>query len=419
MPLSDKDARLRQLLGTALDRLHGERLGVAVSGGGDSLALLYLLSEHLGADGTRLCAVTVDHGLRPDSEAEAVAVGTHCRDLHISHTILKWEGWTGEGNLQDQARRARQSLIADWAKERGIGVVLLGHTADDQAETVLMRLARASGVDGLSAMDAESHRGGLIWSRPLLDARRGELRDYLSRRGVEWIDDPSNQDMRFDRIKARHAMVALSELGIDTQSLCQVADNMRAAREALQVQTRMAAESIAELDAGDVLFDRTALLAQPSEIVRRLLVHALNWVSSAEYGPRRAPVQELIDAVREGRDFTLHGCQIIVRKAQVRVTREWQAVRNEITSADELWDQKWRLFGPENKSLSVRALGSAGLADCPDWRETGRPRATLIASPSVWRGEELVAAPLAGLANGWAAELVLPPNHFLTSVLSH
>ena len=124
-------------------------VAVAVSGGGDSVALLLLLQE----TGARpLAAVTVDHGLRPESAAEAAAVAALCSARGIAHTLLRWEEPAGAGNLQARAREARRRLIGDWARGRGIGAVALGHTLDDQAETFLLRLARGSGVDGLSGM---------------------------------------------------------------------------------------------------------------------------------------------------------------------------------------------------------------------------------------------------------------------------
>lgn len=123
-------------------------LGIAVSGGSDSVGLM----RAAVAAGLKPQIVTVDHGLRPESRAEAEGVAEAAQLLGLSHDILKWTGWSGRGNLQDAARRARQRLIGAWAAEREIPVVALGHTQDDQAETVLMRLSRASGVDGLSAM---------------------------------------------------------------------------------------------------------------------------------------------------------------------------------------------------------------------------------------------------------------------------
>lgn len=419
MPLSGNADLPLEVLDEALSRESIDRLGIAVSGGGDSVALLHLAAESASRSALPISAVTVDHGLRPESAAEARSVAECCKSLGVDHTTLLWHGWDGVGNLQDQARRARYRLMAEWARAEGVAAIALAHTSDDQAETFLMRLARGAGVDGLSGMAERREAYGIVWLRPLLQVGRQELRDYLSRRDIGWSDDPSNDDRRFDRIKARQALATLAPLGIDARSLSAVASNLRDARSALERQTRSAGESIATIDVGDVVLDRAGLEAQPAEITRRLLVHAIKWVCSAEYGPRGASLADAQVALSNDTDVTLHGCRLLASKSQIRVTREFHAVKDETAAVGALWDRRWRVFGKENKDLTVRALGDEGLRHCPDWRQAGHPRISLLATPALWRGEHLVAAPLAGKAEGWTAELVHPANHFLGTMISH
>jgi tRNA(Ile)-lysidine synthase len=390
-------------------------LGLAVSGGGDSVALLLLALDA----GLQVRAVTVDHGLRPEAAAEAAWVSRLCAGLGVPHDILQWRGWDGSGNLQDQARRARLSLIADWARAAGLGAVALGHTQDDQAETVLMRLARRAGVDGLSAMTGRRRALGMIWLRPLLWVSRDDLRADLRARGQAWIEDPSNDMLRFDRVKARQALAHLAPLGMTPAVLAGVADQMRSARTALDHQTEVAARQIARIEGGDVVMDRTGFQEQPFEIRRRLLVGALGWVGSADYGPRAASVRALLAAIGAGRGGTLSGCRVTLRRTTLRVAREWQAVRGTAAAPGQLWDRRWLVTGPEFKGLEVRALGEAGLCAVGDWRRSGLPRATLLASPSVWRDEVLVAAPLVRNAPGWTARLADGADGFFLSLLSH
>jgi tRNA(Ile)-lysidine synthase len=390
-------------------------LGLAVSGGGDSVALLLLARDA----GLQLRAVTVDHGLRPEAAAEAAWVGRLCAGLGVPHDILQWRGWDGAGNLQDRARRARLSLIADWARAAGLGAVALGHTLDDQAETVLMRLARRAGVDGLSAMSGRRRAQGIIWLRPLLSVSRNDLRSYLRARGQAWIEDPSNDALRFDRVKARRALAQLAPLGITPAVLAGVADQMRLARTALEQQTEAAARQIARIEGGDVVMDRTGFQDLPAEIRRRLLVGALGWVGSADYGPRAASVQALLAAVAAGRGGTLAGCRVSLRGPALRVTREWQAVRATVAAPGQIWDRRWHVCGPDFNGLDVRALGGAGLSAAGDWRKTGLPRATLLASPSVWRAGVLIAAPLVCARSGWTARLAGGADGFFLSLLSH
>lgn len=395
------------------------RLGVAVSGGGDSVALLHLLADAFRDPPAEVFAATVDHGLRPDSGDEARIVGRLCESLGIGHATLRWTGWSGEGNLQDQARRARYRLLTDWARAREIPVLAIGHTADDQAETVLMRLARASGVTGLSAMPARRELNTVTLVRPLLGVTRAELRNYLRSRNIAWSDDPSNSDDRFDRIKARRALPYLQAMGITAGTLAEVAANMSRARAALDHCTAQAGRNFAGFDAGDVVLDRRAFDDLPDELARRLVLRSVAWISGAEYPPRRIAVGLALSAIKSGKDSQLDGCLLLCRDAEIRICREAAAVRDQVAPADGIWDGRWRLHGPAASGARIRALGLSGIEQCPDWRDTGRPRAALLASPSAWDGDVLLAAPLAGLPNGWRAELLRGEEEFYEAFLTH
>lgn len=394
-------------------------LGLAVSGGGDSMALLHLAAEA----GIATRAVTVDHGLRPEAADEARAVARVCAGLGVPHDILRWEGWDGRGNLMDQARRARLRLIAGWARGAGLEAVALGHTRDDVAETFLMRLARGAGVDGLAAMQAVRRAEGMVWLRPLLGIGREELRADLRRRGASWIEDPSNDNPAFDRVRMRQAMESLAALGLRPERLADVAGHLAEVRDALDLQLREAAGRLARVDRGDVVL-APAALELPPEILRRLLRAALQWVASAEYGPRGPALGEAMRRVSDGTTVTLHGCRLAPRREGLWIGREWQAVRSVVAAVGERWDGRWELQAPggadfSTDGLEIRALGPDGLARCPDWRATGLPRPSLLAAPSVWRGDALVAASLAGLSNGWTAVAHPLQNGDFLSLLSH
>ena len=374
-------------------------LGVAVSGGSDSLGLLHLLSD---LSGRRLHVVTVDHGLRPTSAGEALHVERIAEALGHRHTTLTWAGWDGKGNLQDQARRTRYSMMADWAKGLGLDAIALGHTMDDQAETFLMRLGREAGVDGLSAMEARFERFGMNFVRPLLFCRREALRDMLAARGVTWVEDPSNDDETFDRVRARRAVEALVPLGLTADKLAGASANLASARGALDSYGEKFIRAHVKSTGGDLTFDRTAFQGEPPETRRRLLAAALRFISSAPYPPRRAALDEALEAVAEPRNTALHGCRVLASDMMVRITREHAAIASLTTPTAAAWDLRWRLEGPHAPGLSIRPLGEA-MAQVPTWRDTKLPRATLLASPAIWRGETLVAAPVAGLSEGWIA----------------
>ena len=391
------------------DRHPARRIGVAVSGGSDSLGLLHLLDEQTSA---ALHVATVDHGLRPTSAGEALHVARIAESMGHSHDTLDWGGWDGRGNLQDQARRTRYTLLADWAAAKGLDAVALGHTMDDQAETLLMRLSREAGVDGLSAMAERMTRHGTRFDRPLLRVRRADLRDLLARRGVTWVEDPSNEDETFDRVRARQAMEVLAPLGLGAAALAQAASHLDEARRALaEIAVRFARRHVTDA-AGDLILDRTAFRAEPSEIARRLLGQALRWVATADYPPRRAALDAALRAVADRENTALHGCRVLVSDMTIRVVREHAAVVGERRAPGALWDGRWRVEGPvpRGRTFEIRALGEA-VSACPDWRSTKLPRATLLASPAVFDRDTLIAAPVAAFPEGWRADFA-PPLKF-------
>ena len=394
-------------------------IGVAVSGGSDSLALLTLLKDWRDAGGPQVCAVTVDHRLRPEAADEAAQVARQCQSWDIPHDTLHWTGWDGQGNLADQARRARYRLMAQWAVQRGVQVIALGHTADDQAETFLMRLTREAGLDGLSAMAERWQQDGVSFARPVLGVTREELRDVLRARGLVWADDPSNADPAYARVRARQVLATLAPLDIDGATLAHVARNLGEARAALNAVVARAAQEVAQIEHGDVLLRRAALIAHPPEIARRLVQAALMWISGADYPPRGAAMTRLMHDIADGQSPTLHGCRLITRTDSLRITREEAAVAGIRVPAGDVWDGRWHLTGPDMEGITIAALGEAALGLCPDRQETGLPAASLCASPAAWRGETLVAAPLAGLENGWSARMVRSENHDFAALLSH
>jgi len=395
------------------------RIGVAISGGSDSTALLVKMANWAVGRGITVFAATVDHGLRPEAASEAQQVAGLCATLGIAHMILPWRGWDGRGNLQDQARQARHLLLSDWAHSAEIETIALGHSLNDQAETVMLRLMRGSGVDGLAGMASGVTRSNIRWIRPLLGTSRQDIRDELTDQGIAWSDDPSNQDIGFERIKVRKLM---RELDISNTGLAETAGRMQRAREALEIETHQTASAIAEVTlAGDVEFDRVKFFETPEEIRQRLLAHALKWVASNAYRPRLDGLLRVMKSLVAGNKATLAGCVCeITKSGKIRVSREPASVSGVNCQITEIWDGRWAIYSKDSQpELSIAALTENGLAHCPDWRATGLSRSSLLSSPAIWRDKELIAAPAAGLANGWTAELTQGSAHFFTSILTH
>lgn len=382
--IRDPAARIR----SALDRLAGDlpALGLAVSGGGDSIALMHVAAEW--AQGRRIMVATVDHGLRDGSAAEAEEVARAARALGLSHAVLLWRRDTQVGNLMAQARDARLRLLSGWARRNDLPAVALGHTADDLAETLLMRLARGSGVDGLSAMAEWRDAFDMRWLRPMLGAGRAELRDWLTARDITWVDDPTNDNADFDRIRARQAIAAL---GLEVSGLARSAAHIADARDALADYAALLSADT-QVDRGSLILPRGPLRDAPPEIRRRILVAACRWVTGADYPPRRATLVHALDAMLAQGRVTLDGAMISPTGGGLRVTREAAAALRTGPTRDQVWDRRWRVRGLA-PGQAVAALGTELLARL-SWRDSGLLRDEAAASPGIWQDGQLIAAPL-------------------------
>lgn len=273
---------------------HRELYGVAVSGGGDSMALLDLMHQLLPR---QVQAATVDHGLRAASADEAALVGAHCAALGVAWTCLR-PPHAIKGSVQAEARLARYALLERWRRDEGIGFLLTAHHADDQLETLVMRLNRASGVGGMAGI---RRRQGRIL-RPLLDWRRAELAQWLHARSVPHVEDPSNADPRFDRARLRLQLGQQDWL--DPLAATRSAAWLDQADQALDW---MVGQAIARWpNAADPAIIRDE--AYPDELFRRIILHrllahqpglsvrgiALDGVMAAMRGGRRAMVGALL-----------------------------------------------------------------------------------------------------------------------------
>mgnify|MGYP006423228537 CR=1 FL=1 len=406
--------------------LAGRRPGdlvLAVSGGGDSTALMHLAAEWAGsrpAGAGRLAALTVDHGLRPEAAAEAAMVARAARRLSIDHDVVTWREHEARGNLQGAARAARYRLMGDWARRAGRSAVVLAHTQDDQAETVLMALARAAGVDGLSAMAPVTEARGIAWLRPFLGVGRGALREMLSARDAGWAEDPGNDDPRQERVRARRALAHLAPLGLDAPALAGTAGRMRTARAALEHGALALARRAVRLEAGDVMLDEPALADAPEELARRVMADAVWFVSGAESPPRGRALSGARARLTGGGRTTLAGCLLTAGRGILRITREYAAIADLACPADAPWDGRWRLEGPAApEDARLAALGPEGLHALGDAGTAPRPAASLVAEPALWRGTSLLAAPLATGRGEWRITRLPGPGHLIARIGAH
>ncbi|WP_310468855.1 tRNA lysidine(34) synthetase TilS [Sphingomonas sp.] len=281
----------------------GARLGVAVSGGPDSLALLLLATA---ARPGAVEAATVDHGLRPAARAEAEQVGAICGQLGVPHRTLAID-WSDPpaANLQARARAARYAALGEWAQERALAAVATAHHLDDQAETLLMRLARGSGVGGLAGVQAKRQLcEGVMLVRPLLGWRRAELGEIVAAARLEPVDDPSNRDDRFDRTRVR-ALLADTEW-LDPTRLAAAAGHLRDAEQALEWAASRELAQRRSIEGETLVLDPAGL---PRDLRRRLLLAGIAALGGEE--PPGPKLTAALDALDAGATTTLAGLKLV------------------------------------------------------------------------------------------------------------
>jgi tRNA(Ile)-lysidine synthase len=262
------------------DLVHAPALVLAVSGGPDSTALLVLAARWRAAlkRGPRLLAVTIDHGLRPGSAGEARSVKRLATRLGVRHRTLRWTGPKPKTGLPEAARAVRYSLLAAAARAASAMHVLTAHTLDDQAETVLIRMARGSGPSGLCAMARETPLEGLALVRPLLDLPKARLIATLEAIGIAFADDPSNRDPRFTRSRLRGSMPLLAGEGLDAPRIALLARRLRRVEETIEFAVDAAAAVLADgawTGEGQIALDAEKFCRLPAEVGLRLLGRAI------------------------------------------------------------------------------------------------------------------------------------------------
>ncbi|MFZ1813982.1 MAG: tRNA lysidine(34) synthetase TilS [Rhizobiaceae bacterium] len=388
---------------------------VAVSGGSDSLALLLLAHAWAQEKDITLHAVTVDHGLRPESAAEAAFVASICDALDVDHTTLGWEGVKPQSGISDAARRARYNLIEEFALDIGCDMILAAHTSDDQAETVYMRLKRellesarnlseetdteqdsglrqattvslGRGMAGMSRISLLP--GGTVLVRPLLGVTRKALRDYLSSFPQSWIEDPTNDDEAYERVRVRKLLASQPGRKKDILAFTSLMARMRGV---LSRDTAMLLEIAAGVTPGPVY---TVQLAKLSLAPRPVALHALQVLiavaGGGEHLPSRASLETLAAALIDGRQArgTIGGV-VIERSGDVlRLFRELRNLRSMHIAAGEtaIWDGRLEIINSGNRSIHVAPLTRRGLADLETERgklPNTRPRAALLSTPVI------------------------------------
>jgi tRNA(Ile)-lysidine synthase len=389
----------------ALPALGGaSRVAVAVSGGADSMALALLVKDWAAPRGVTVTALTVDHGLRPEAAAEAAAVGGWMAARDIPHQVLVWRD-RPRGNLQAEARRARYGLLENWCAVNDVPVLLLAHHLEDQAETVLLRLGRGSGVYGLAGMALESAPawpGAPARLRPLLGIAKARLAATLHVAAQSWIEDPSNRNPAFARVRVRGVWSQLAPLGITPERIARTARQMARARDALDAEAHAAIAAAGRFgDGGWCILALAPLRAAHEEVGLRALALLLMAVGGGEYAPRMERLERLWRSLRTGapETATLAGCRVASSGESVLMTRETRGVQGPLALGGraQVWDGRFLAAG---RGLTLDRLRPGAMTvlrgAVPDSVLRRVPAAARPVLPALYDGEGLLAVPAFG-----------------------
>ena len=305
-------------------------IACACSGGIDSMAMTFLLSQQ-----QNIIALIVDHSLRKESKHEAERASQILDKLGIKNEILTYKGKKPQSNIQEEARKLRYKLLTDYCKKHKITTLATAHNAEDNAETFLLRLARGSGVDGLSAIAAESKIDGLKIIRPVLSKTRQELKKILTENKIKWVEDPTNATDKYRRNKLRHALSKVEDGELITKRINETAGNLARVRDYLQTQTELALRHCEEVQCTDVAIQKKAgllrsarndsatlnfekLLTFHEEIQFRVLNSIITKLSPLDERPRFESLKRLKSELEKGKTRTLAG--LIFRPKQGKIT---------------------------------------------------------------------------------------------------
>lgn len=397
----------------------GAPVAVAVSGGPDSMALALLAGDWAAeaartGDNGDIHFLTFDHGLRRESAGEARQTGAWLAAKGLAHHILCWPQTLPKpaSDVQAAARKARYAALEAWCVAHDVQFLLLAHHLEDQAETLLMRLARGSGVDGLSAMAMSAppvtRQDEPRLVRPLLNTPKARLVATLEARGQQWIEDPSNRDRSYLRVQARELLRDMPLDGLTPERLAATARRMARVREVLDDQTsRLLDASMTLSDEGYARLDPALLIdaAEHEEIVLRVLSRLISSIGGRAYPPRLEGVERLLVDMKSG-DFTgatLAGClfaPLDSGKNLLLVAREAGTTdaRQDITPGETVhWDGRFVVALDGGIGGNIAALGEAGWRELlelwPGARKTALPHAARLALPTLWVDGEIRSVP--------------------------
>ncbi|MEI8295525.1 MAG: tRNA lysidine(34) synthetase TilS [Alphaproteobacteria bacterium] len=390
-------------------------LAVACSGGPDSMALTLLLHAWAQTHGRQVVALTVDHGLRAVSAQEALQVQQWLHDRGIAHEILPWLGEKPRTRIQETAREMRYHLLATWCQEHRVPVLLTAHHAQDQAETFLMRLAKGSGLRGLCAMRALVERLPVKLVRPLLTISPQRLHLTLKQFQQPFIEDVSNANHDFERVRWRHTWAALTQHGLTLDAVLTTIGRLTESQNLIDGQlAQMVTQFLTKSPYGYLIVDWQGAQVLPAEAIELLLTHTLWLFSNKGWQSKYQAVKALCSDIRKGqrRIFTLGGAIIQVKGPQLLIFREVRAAPPPQVLGEGAhtlwWDRRFLLDieVPQGETITLKPLGTQARS------KEIIPTRALLAMPSFWREDNLFFSPT-------TIDDTINENGWLISVRSH
>jgi tRNA(Ile)-lysidine synthase len=303
-----------------------KQIAVAVSGGGDSMALAILLSEWVKEQGIKLHAITVDHDLRPESLTEAKTVAKILKPLGITHKILKWEGTKPKTKIQEAARDARYQLMSDYCLQKKIPYLCVAHHGQDQMETILFRMAKGTGLDGMAGMrPVNILDNSLTLLRPLLPISHKDLLETLKSKKIDWIEDPSNVNDRYARVRIRNTIDTLENEGLTPERISSLSNRVINSIDLIDHLIEKEYKSITIYkDTQRIEINYTSLLSLPIEGKTRILKMLISeFQPHKKYAARLEDIERL--AHKMGENFkggTLGGCLFCKKKTVLTISHE-------------------------------------------------------------------------------------------------
>jgi len=377
----------------------GEAFAVGVSGGADSMALLRLLHAKVGKD---VIAFTVEHGLRSESMSEAKWVHKECEKLGIPHHILRWEGDKPKTRIEERARDARYNLLFNACREHGCKYLCLAHNLGDNVETFLMRLCKASGVEGLASIRAVSERDGIIILRPMLSFSRERIAATNKALKQKWVDDPSNWSDEFERVRWRKFLPELAKMGLTAEAIAGAIKKQREVADFLEEicdDFRLEFSYISPMGFGKI--NKEAFVILPDEHAMRILRNMLCKIGDAGYPPSPFSLRALTKKIKEGKiggGVTLHGVKVMIKdkgRAILLVREEARASEKIVLSGEEksvVFDRFRLSFkGKIPAGVWVQKLGHGFKCD-----DVTVPKQALWSIPALWDKDGVLIVPLLG-----------------------